>query len=99
MGELEALTLIVGFFLPPVIAIIQQPTWSEGARSVVTVIICSIVGLLTVYIEQGHELHFGKQLLGQIAQVIIAAQAAYVAFWKRHVAPAIERLTSPSPGG
>lgn len=81
MSELQAWALLTGFFLPPLVAIVQQPRWSASLRSFVTVAISAIVGLVETWLV--HELHFDEHLLATLAQVTVAAQASYLAFWKR----------------
>lgn len=93
MGDLGKWSMLVGAFLPPLIAVIQQPKWSDTARAVTTVLVCIIVGGVTTEIEHG--LHFDEHLRTSVLSMLIAAQATYQSFWKPvKVAPKIEAATS-----
>ena len=97
-GNLEMWSALVGWFLPMLIAVIQQPRWSNTVRSVVTVIVCVITGFVTTWLTVDFD--FSKDLVASILTVLIAAQASYLAFFKpTKVAPAIERATSGGDSG
>lgn len=96
-ANLELLALLIGAMLPPIVAVIQQPKWSAGARAIVTVLLCLIAGTATAYFEGTNVLRFGPEWGAACLRVLVAAQATYVAFWKpTGIAPAIERVTAPA---
>lgn len=93
LGELAALNGLIGPFLPPLIAVINQPQWPRWGRSLATVGVCAVVGTITAAA--------GGDLLGLSwpAAVLACASAAitsYHAWWKRSdITVAVERATSP----
>lgn len=92
----EMWAFLIGALLPPFVAIVQQPRWPDWFRAAVTVVICVIAGGITVYLTGDFDLD--KELVGIILRILVAAQATYVAFWKRtKLVPAIEAKTSPTP--
>lgn len=92
MSDVEMWGLVVGFFLPPLIAIIQQPTWSRTTRGIVTVLVCLVVGAATTWI---HGDWSGRTATTTILLTLVATMTAYRNFWVHRVAPVIEAATSP----
>ncbi len=85
--------LIVGFFLPHVIAIVQQPGWSSGLRSVITFLSCVGAAIGTVLIQLGH--WNWHDWVGSTLLILVTAIATYKGLWKPiGLSPAIERKTS-----
>lgn len=86
---------LVGFGMPPLVAIINQATWASWVRAIVTLLLCVAAGAGTAY--------FDGNLTGQrwtTAALIVAtaAIASYRMFWRPSgIAPGIEAATTPSP--
>lgn len=100
MTQLQMWALLVGSFLPPLVAVVQQPGWSRGFRAVVTVVICILVGAVTTYLGAPGGFEFDKDLVGVILTVLVAAQATYQNFWKpTAIAPSVEAATSGRSSG
>jgi len=98
MGSLFAdsasIAVIVGVLAPPFIAILQQPRWSAGVRTFVTLIVAAVSGVI-VAASQG-ALDSGKITAATIALVLVTAQATYASLWKKiGVTGKIEGATSP----
>lgn len=92
MTDLAMWTLIVGTLLPPLIAAVQQPTWSSRTRSIVTVGTCLVAGFGTAWL--GDALR-GVSLVTTVLTVLVTALATYQGFWKpTGIAPTVESLTS-----
>lgn len=90
--------LILGVLTPLVVAVVQQPTWPQPVRAVISLLAAVIVGVVTVLANGG--LSDTSGWLGIIALVLVASQTAYRNLWKPlGVAPAIEGATSPRPKG
>lgn len=90
-------SLIVGTLMPPVLALIQQPRWSNTVRSVVMVIASIVVGAGTAYFEND-QVFVGKSIVQSVLTVMVAAIATYHGFWKpTEIAPTIEKATSTDP--
>lgn len=93
MSNLVMWNLIVGFVVPNLIAVVQQPKWNQTARAWFTIVACVIFGAGTAYFNE--QFNFGD-IVGSILTMGVAAITFYKGFWKpTGVAPAIERATSP----
>jgi hypothetical protein len=91
--DLVMFAALVGTFMPPLVAVIQQPRWSPITRAIVVIVSCVLVGAGTAALE--------GQLTGQrwtTAALIVgtAAVTAYRMFWKP-AATRIEYATSGEP--
>jgi len=85
-------SLLVGFFLPPVIALIQRKGWSDGIRALVAFAACIVAALGTCYFNGSLD---GRSLVSATLTVVVTAIATYKGFWhKTGVSDAIERLTN-----
>lgn len=94
MTNLQMWSLIVGTLMPPLLALVQQPRWTNTVRSVVMVISSIIVGAGTSYFEND-QVFVGKSVVQAVLTVAIAAIATYHGFWKpTNIAPNIEKATS-----
>lgn len=83
--------------MPPLVAIIQQPRWSNTIRSLVMAISSIVIGAGTAFFEND-QVFKGRSVVESILVVAVAAIAAYHGFWKpTGIAPAIERATSTQP--
>lgn len=81
--DLVMLSTLLGIFMPPLVAIVQQPRWSPILRAIVVIVSCVAVGAVTAALE--------GRLTGQrwtTAALIVgtAAVAAYRLFWHRAAA-------------
>jgi amino acid permease len=94
MTDAQLWALIVGFLAAPnVIAIINQPSWSKGARTTVMVSTSIVVGAGTAFFA--HQFT-GRSVLSSVLVAAVAAITAYKGFYKpTNIAPALERATSP----
>ncbi|MCL0076265.1 hypothetical protein M1N87_02890 [Dehalococcoidia bacterium] len=92
MTDLEMWSLLVGFFLPPAIAVIQQKSWSDSMRALVAFACCIAAALGTCYFNGSLD---GRSIISAMLTVLVTAVATYKAFWhKTGISDAIERLTS-----
>ncbi len=93
MSDLEMWSLLVGVIAPPVVALIQQPSWTRPMRAIVTFLICLLLGAGTSYF-MGHLT--GKTWISCTLLILVATYSSYVALWKpTKIAPAVESATSP----
>ena len=91
MSNLQLWSLIVGFFTPPVLAIIQQGGWSSRVRAVVAFGAALVAGAGTAYFQGDLT---GRRFVEAALVVLVAAIATYQSFWKpTGVAPAIQKVT------
>lgn len=85
-------SLLVGFFLPPVLAIVQQSKWSDRLRAVVAFAACALAGAGVAYFQGDLT---GKRFLTAGLIVLTTGLATYRNFWRpTGVAPAIESKTN-----
>jgi hypothetical protein len=93
MSNLAQWSLIVGFLMPTVVAVVQRDHWPNWARSLVMFASSLIAGAGTAVL-QNHDAFTAKNWLNATLLVGVAAIASYHGFWKpTGVAPAIERAT------
>jgi hypothetical protein len=94
MTNVQMWAIIVGFFSPLVVALIQQPTWSLKLRAVVGFLAAAVFGTGTAYFAGDFN---GASLVSGILLVLVSAIASYKGLWQpTGVAPRIETATSPS---
>jgi hypothetical protein len=87
--------LIVGFVMPILIALLQQPGLKNWIRATITAVVSIVAGFLTAYFN--NQLDF-QNIVSSVLVVGVAAITFYKGFWKpTGVAPAIENATSKTP--
>ena len=92
MTNLMMWSLIVGFFMPPVQAIIQQTTWSSQLRAGVNFVACAVAGIGVAYFQGDFT---GRRFIESALVILVTTIAVYKGTWKPFgVAPAIEKATS-----
>lgn len=85
--------LIVGFFAPPVISVIQQQKWPNAVRAVVTFLLALVAGAGTAYFQGDLT---GRRWVEASLIVLVAAISTYHGFWKQTgISTKIEAATSP----
>jgi hypothetical protein len=94
MSNLVMWSLIVGFLLPPIQAIIQQSHWTATIRAVVNFLVCCVVALGVVYFEGNVT---WRKWIDSVLLVLVTAISVYKGLWKPvGVTPAIEERTTLS---
>jgi VIT1/CCC1 family predicted Fe2+/Mn2+ transporter len=89
-------SLIVGFFLPIVIAFIIQTGWSQRLQAVAAFAVAAVAAAGTVYFQG--ELT-GKRFIEAGLLILVTAIATYKGFWKpTGIAPGIETKTNLNDG-
>lgn len=92
MSDLALWSGVVGFFLPLGVSVIQQPKWHDGAKAVVTFLLCLIAAAGTAYFEGKLT---GQRFATSTLVVFVAAISSYKGLWKpTGTAPKIEAATS-----
>ncbi len=92
MSNLEMWAAIVGFLLPPVLALIIQTGWSKQLQAVLAFAACAVAGAGTAYFQGDLT---GKRFVEAGLVVLVTALATYQGFWKpTRIAPAIETKTN-----
>jgi hypothetical protein len=96
LGPVALWLMAVGFFSPPVIAIIQQSRWSARRQSIVAFLFYLVVAAVTAWLNG---IFTAVGLVTAVLVVFVIASTAYKALWKpTGVAPAIEQATSNGDG-
>lgn len=95
LPDLAMWSLIVGFGMPPVVALVNQRRWPGWLRATVTIVLCVVAGAITAYLQGA----FTDRRWTTAALIIgIAAISSYRTFWRPSgIAPAIETKTSGDP--
>lgn len=97
MTELVASILAVGALIPLLISIVNQPRWSTQTRTVMSVGVAALAGLVTFVADNGLDFSSPSRLITTVVGVILAATTSYSTIWKPSgVAPSIEHATSKS---
>jgi len=93
MSNAAMWALIVGFFLPHLLSVVQQPGWSKGLQSVITFAGSVAAAVGTVLIQNnGWNWH---DWVSSTLLILVTAIATYHGLWKpTGIAPAIEKSTS-----
>jgi VIT1/CCC1 family predicted Fe2+/Mn2+ transporter len=85
--------LVVGFLLPPALAVVQQTGWPSKVKAVVAFAASALAGAGTAYFQGDLT---GRRFVEAGLVVLVAAMATYHGFWKpTEVAPKIEKATTP----
>lgn len=95
--ELVAIILAVGGLLPLLTSVVQQPRWSARTRTIMSVVVSTIAGLVTYVSSEGLNFDSPSAIVATVVGIIITSAAAYKALWKPTGATqAIEGATSSS---
>jgi hypothetical protein len=91
MSNFQQWSLIVAFFVPPVVALVNQSKWPSKLKAVVFFAISLLAAAGTAYFQGDLT---GKRFLDAALIIVAAAAAFYHGLWKpTEVAPAIETKT------
>lgn len=87
----------MGFLLPNLVAVIQQPKFSSTNRAIITALVSVIGGFGTAYFTDQFK---WDDIIGSVLITGVAAITFYKGFWQpTGVAPAIENATSKTDTG
>ncbi len=94
LSNIELWTIVVAFFSPVVLSVINQPGWSEKTKAVVAFLYCLVVGTITAYLTGATT---GADVVTTVLIVLVITISTYKGFWKpTGIAPSIEAKTSRS---
>lgn len=92
MTDFEMYALLIGFFLPPALSVVQQTGWSNRLKAVVAFLACALAGVGLAYFQG--ELT-GKRFATGALVILVTALATYRNFWRpTGISPAIETKTN-----
>lgn len=96
MSNLEMWALVVGFFLPNVVALVVQSGWSQRLQAVAAFVVCGVAAAGTAYFQGDLT---GRRFVEAGLVILVTTIATYKGFWKpTGVAPAIETKTNLNAG-
>ncbi|MFE7072726.1 hypothetical protein ACFU96_21850 [Streptomyces sp. NPDC057620] len=82
----------LGFVLPPVIAIVNQPRWSGPVKALFMLLVATVVGLGTAYFNGDFD---GKPIVTCMLVAAVVIGTSYHTVWRPSgIAPGIEQATS-----
>lgn len=94
MTDLEMWSGLVAFFLPLVIAVVQQPRFNSALRVAVMVVFCVVASIVTTALQGDLDWH---RWFHSLLVVGIGTIAFYHGVWQpAKVAPKVERATAPT---
>lgn len=97
MSNLMMWSFIVGFFLPLVISVVQQPRFPEYVRAIITFLACLVASAVTCALQGQVTV---ERWIESALVILVATISMYKGLWKpARVAPEIEHATSPNPSG
>jgi len=94
--DFEMYSLLVGFFLPPALALLIQTHWDEKLKTAVAFVACVIAGAGVAYFQGDLT---GKRFVTAALVILTTGYATYRNFWKTSgIAPTIEKATTIGDG-
>lgn len=92
LSNAELWAAALGYVLPPAIAIVNQPRWSNAIKGLFMLLVAVADGLGTAY---SNDAFHGKTIVSCMLTAAIAIGVAYHTVWKPSgIAPGIEQATS-----
>jgi hypothetical protein len=92
LTDFQMYSLLVGFVLPPLLAILMQAHFSQKLRAGLAFVACVIAGAGVAFFQGDLT---GKRLVSGALIVLTTGLATYRNFWKpTGIAPAIENATT-----
>lgn len=92
MSNLTQWSAIVAFFIPLIVAFLNQQKWTAQAKAVVFFVVAVVAAGMTAYLQGDLT---GKRWLDSALIIVAAGAAFYHGFWKPiGTAPKIEKATS-----
>lgn len=95
MTNTDIWTLIVGFFLPLLFAIIVQTDWSASLKQVITFIAymaCAV--FIWFFVNDKAQFDGWRGYVNVFVHVILGGLTGYFTLWRRTVAPKVEAETN-----
>jgi len=93
MTDAEMWAMVVGFLLPPVIAVLQKSSASEYLKTTLAFAVCMLAAMGNIYVTGEYE---GKKMVTVALITLVSAISTYKGFWKpTGIAPYIEKKILP----
>jgi hypothetical protein len=85
-------SLIVGFLLPPALAVVQQTPWPASVKAIIAFAASAVAGVGVAYFAGDLT---GRNWLSSALVVLVTAISTYQGFWKpTKIGPTIETKTN-----
>lgn len=78
MENSEMWSMIVGFFLPIGIAVVQKEKWSVEVRTILSFVLCLLAGMGTVYFTGGWK----EGSVSALLLVLVTSISTYKGLWQ-----------------
>lgn len=93
-SNLAMWSLIVGFFVPIVTAIVIRQGWAPGLKSIANFVIATVAALGTVYFKGNLDTSNKNVIISSVLLVVVTSIASYHGLLRpTAVAPSIEKAT------
>lgn len=84
---------LAAFFMPPIMAVINQPKWSAQLKSLLAFAVSVGVAFVSVWVSGDFN---AEDIVTTVLVTLTVAQSTYHGFWKpTGIAPGIEAGTTP----
>ncbi len=94
MSELDMWNIVIGFFMPLVVALINQARWPATIKGLSSFAVCAAAAAVTVYVRGD----WGAETwLRTVLVIFLTAIATYRLWWRpSEIAPRVEQATTLS---
>ena len=93
--EAVAIVLAIGGLLPLLTAAVQQPQWTARTRTVLSVAISVLAGIVGYVSVNGMDFSTPSKVVTWVVGVVLISSTSYKTLWQPSgVAPAVESITS-----
>lgn len=97
VSDLAMWSLIVGFLLPPALAVVQQGKWDAKIKAALAFLVSAAAAVGVAYFSDDLT---GRTWVSSALVVFVGAISTYQMFWKQTtIAPKIESATDLNRGG
>lgn len=90
--DVSVLAMLSGLIIPIVTAIVTTKLAPSWVKAVVTAVLATVAGLVSVAIEANGHVDVANWVTGVLTSAVVA-WASYYGFWKPTVAPAVQDST------
>ena len=93
-SNLAMWSLVVGFFVPIVTAVVVRQAWAPGLKAIANFVIAAVAALGVVYFKGDLDTSNKNAIVSSVLLVVVTSIAAYHGLLRpTQVAPSIEKAT------
>lgn len=89
----------VAFLLPPLLAVINRPSFPSYAKLLISGGVSAVAGFVSYYLKNGLDLHNHAAIVSAVLGVAVATQVAYKIFWNNGTVSLIDKIEAKVNGG